>query len=123
MSLLRQLLHGFRNLLRRRHAEEEIVDEVENFFAETIADFEARGLWYRQLERDENDGHNQPVGSRGRPERLPVCPGSAFLDFESGRQSAHFTLPSTDGGDVHLADYLGKSTVVLAFFPAAFTGG
>jgi len=34
-----------------------------------------------------------------------------------------FTLPSTDGGTVHLADYLGKSTVVLAFFPAAFTGG
>lgn len=34
-----------------------------------------------------------------------------------------FTLPSTDGGNVHLADYLGKSTIVLAFFPAAFTGG
>jgi peroxiredoxin len=34
-----------------------------------------------------------------------------------------FTLPSTDGGTMHLADYIGKSTVVLAFFPAAFTGG
>ena len=34
-----------------------------------------------------------------------------------------FTLPSTDGGKVHLADVLGKGTVVLAFFPAAFTGG
>ena len=34
-----------------------------------------------------------------------------------------FTLPSTDGGKVHLADFVGKSTVVLAFFPAAFTGG
>lgn len=34
-----------------------------------------------------------------------------------------FTLPSTDGGTVHLADLVGKSTIVLAFFPAAFTGG
>lgn len=40
-----------------------------------------------------------------------------------GETVPDFTLPSTDGGTVHLADYLGKSTVVLAFFPAAFTGG
>jgi hypothetical protein len=40
-----------------------------------------------------------------------------------GDKAPDFTLPSTDGGTVHLADYIGKSTVVLAFFPAAFTGG
>jgi hypothetical protein len=40
-----------------------------------------------------------------------------------GDKAPDFTLPSTDGGTVHLADLLGKSTVVLAFFPAAFTGG
>lgn len=40
-----------------------------------------------------------------------------------GDKPPDFTLPSTDGGTVHLADYIGKSTVVLAFFPAAFTGG
>jgi hypothetical protein len=40
-----------------------------------------------------------------------------------GDKALDFTLPSTEGGTVHLADYLGKSTVVLAFFPAAFTGG
>jgi len=41
-----------------------------------------------------------------------------------GDMAPDFTLPSTDGGKpVHLADYIGKSTVVLAFFPAAFTGG
>jgi peroxiredoxin len=40
-----------------------------------------------------------------------------------GDKVPDFTLPSTSGGTVHLADYLGKSTVVLAFFPAAFTGG
>jgi len=40
-----------------------------------------------------------------------------------GDKAPDFTLPSTDGGNVHIYDYIGKSTVVLAFFPAAFTGG
>lgn len=40
-----------------------------------------------------------------------------------GDRAPDFTLPSTEGGGVHLADYIGKTTVVLAFFPAAFTGG
>ena len=40
-----------------------------------------------------------------------------------GDKAPDFTLPSTEGKPVHLADYIGKSTVVLAFFPAAFTGG
>jgi hypothetical protein len=41
-----------------------------------------------------------------------------------GDKAPDFTLPWTDGKTpVHLADYIGKSTVVLAFFPAAFTGG
>jgi peroxiredoxin len=40
-----------------------------------------------------------------------------------GDKAPDFTLPSTEGGNVHIADYIGKSTVVLAFFPAAFTGG
>jgi peroxiredoxin len=40
-----------------------------------------------------------------------------------GDKAPDFTLPSTQGGTVHLDDYIGKSTVVLAFFPAAFTGG
>ena len=43
--------------------------------------------------------------------------------LKAGDKAPDFTLPSTTGGTVHLADYLGKSTVVLAFFPAAFTGG
>lgn len=48
-------------------------------------------------------------------------PGSTTLKV--GDTAPDFTLPSTEGGKVHLADYIGKSTVVLAFFPAAFTGG
>lgn len=43
--------------------------------------------------------------------------------LKAGDKAPDFTLPSTDGGTVHMADYLGKSTVVLAFFPAAFSGG
>jgi len=50
-----------------------------------------------------------------------LAQGSSTLKV--GDKAPDFTLPSTDGKDVHLADYIGKSTVVLAFFPAAFTGG
>lgn len=40
-----------------------------------------------------------------------------------GDVAPNFTLSSTKGGKVTLADYKGKQPVVLAFFPAAFTGG
>ena len=40
-----------------------------------------------------------------------------------GDTAPNFTLSSTAGGKVTLADYKGKNVVVLAFFPAAFTGG
>ncbi len=33
-----------------------------------------------------------------------------------------FTLPSTEGSDVTLSSFRGKTNVVLAFFPLAFTG-
>ena len=61
-----------------------------------------------------------------------IACGSAVLAQDSAQPSStlkvgdkapDFTLPSTDGGTVHLADFIGKSTIVLAFFPAAFTGG
>jgi putative ABC transport system permease protein len=44
MSIARQILHGFRNLIRRKKADEDIADEVENFYAEAKADLEARGV-------------------------------------------------------------------------------
>jgi len=34
-----------------------------------------------------------------------------------------FTLTGTMGGKITLADFKGKNPVVVAFFPAAFTGG
>lgn len=40
-----------------------------------------------------------------------------------GDEAPDFTLPSTAGKPVKLSDYRGKKNVVLAFFPAAFTGG
>jgi peroxiredoxin len=52
---------------------------------------------------------------------LAQAPPSSTLKV--GDKAPDFTLPSTQGGTMHLTDYIGKSTVVLAFFPAAFTGG
>ena len=40
-----------------------------------------------------------------------------------GDTAPDFTLRSTEGKMVKLSDYRGKKAVVLAFFPAAFTGG
>lgn len=44
MSIARQVVRGLRNLVRRERADEDIADEIDNFFVETKADFEARGL-------------------------------------------------------------------------------
>jgi peroxiredoxin len=40
-----------------------------------------------------------------------------------GDEAPDFKLPGTMGGDVQLSSFRGKKTVVVAFFPAAFTGG
>ena len=41
-----------------------------------------------------------------------------------GDTAPDFSLPNTAGKEpIKLSDYRGKKTVVLAFFPAAFTGG
>jgi hypothetical protein len=40
-----------------------------------------------------------------------------------GDEAPEFTLPATIGKTFKLSDYRGKKNVVLAFFPAAFTGG
>lgn len=50
-----------------------------------------------------------------------VAPPKTHLKV--GDTAPDFTLPSTQGGKVTLSDFRGKNTVVLAFYPAAFTGG
>jgi thioredoxin-dependent peroxiredoxin len=40
-----------------------------------------------------------------------------------GDAAPAFSLPASTGKNVSLADFKGERTVVLAFFPKAFTGG
>lgn len=40
-----------------------------------------------------------------------------------GDEAPDFTLPDSTNKPVKLSDFRGKKNVVLAFFPAAFTGG
>jgi peroxiredoxin len=40
-----------------------------------------------------------------------------------GDTAPDFELQSTQGKKIKLSDYRGKKNVVVAFFPAAFTGG
>ncbi len=44
-------------------------------------------------------------------------------NLKVGDEAPDFTLPDTSNKPVKLSDFRGKKTVVLAFFPAAFTGG
>jgi hypothetical protein len=45
------------------------------------------------------------------------------VPLKVGDVAPNFTLTGTVGGKVTLSDFIGKNPVVLAFFPAAFTGG
>jgi peroxiredoxin Q/BCP len=40
-----------------------------------------------------------------------------------GQTAPEFSRPSSTGKDIALREFKGKRTVVLAFFPKAFTGG
>jgi peroxiredoxin len=55
------------------------------------------------------------------PAAAPAKPMSTTLKV--GDMAPDFTLTSTAKSKVTLSDFRGKKTVVLAFFPAAFTGG
>ena len=51
------------------------------------------------------------------------APQTPHTNLKVGDMAPDFTLASTAGGAVKLSDFRGKANVVLAFFPAAFTGG
>jgi peroxiredoxin Q/BCP len=44
------------------------------------------------------------------------------VELNAGDQAPDFSLPGSDGRTHRLSDYKGRA-VVLAWFPAAFTGG
>jgi peroxiredoxin len=46
-----------------------------------------------------------------------------LTNLRVGDEAPDFTLTSTEGQKVTLSEFRGKNTVVLAFYPAAFTGG
>ena len=43
--------------------------------------------------------------------------------IRAGDTAPDFELPGSDGKTYRLSDYRGRQTVVLAWFPKAFTGG
>ena len=47
----------------------------------------------------------------------------ASKEIKAGDKAPEFTLPSTEGRDISLKDYLGKKTVVLYFYPKDHTPG
>ncbi len=52
----------------------------------------------------------------------PPAPAQYSADLKVGDVAPEFTLPGSDGKTHKLSDYRGR-TVVLAWFPKAFTGG
>lgn len=44
-------------------------------------------------------------------------------ELKAGDDAPPYSLPGSDGKTYERADYQGKSAVVLAWFPKAFTGG
>jgi peroxiredoxin len=51
------------------------------------------------------------------------APAPSKVQLKVGDEAPDFTLPANDGKPVKLSDFRGKKNVILAFFPAAFTGG
>ena len=50
-------------------------------------------------------------------------PAPLKTSLKVGDLAPDFTLKDQDRKDVKLSDFRGKQSVVLAFYPAAFTGG
>lgn len=61
--------------------------------------------------------------AQGAPQTPPPTPVSPPpVELKVGDPAPEFSLPGSDGKPHKLSDYKGK-TVVLAWFPKAFTGG
>lgn len=49
--------------------------------------------------------------------------GQTRSGLKVGDMAPDFALPATTGQEIRLSDFRGQKAVILAFFPAAFTGG
>jgi peroxiredoxin Q/BCP len=54
---------------------------------------------------------------------LAMAANSRAAELKAGDDAPDFSLPGSDGKTYKLSDYKGKSAVVVAWFPKAFTGG
>jgi peroxiredoxin len=54
---------------------------------------------------------------------MAQAPATSKLTLKVGDEAPDFTLQDNNNKPVKLSDFRGKKNVVLAFFPAAFTGG
>jgi thioredoxin-dependent peroxiredoxin len=45
------------------------------------------------------------------------------VNLAPGDRAPDFSLPGSDGKTYRLSDFVGRSAVVIAWFPKAFTGG
>jgi cytochrome oxidase Cu insertion factor (SCO1/SenC/PrrC family) len=61
-------------------------------------------------------------GQAPAPAPAPAAPAQYSADLQVGDVAPAFSLPGSDGKTHTLSEYKGK-TVVLAWFPKAFTGG
>jgi len=61
-------------------------------------------------------------GQAPAPAQAPAAPPQYSADLKVGDVAPPFSLTGSDGKTHSLSDYKGK-TVVLAWFPKAFTGG
>jgi cytochrome oxidase Cu insertion factor (SCO1/SenC/PrrC family) len=59
----------------------------------------------------------------GAHAQAPAPAPAQVPTLQAGADAPNFTLPGSDGKTYTLADFKGKSAVVLAWFPKAFTAG
>ena len=59
----------------------------------------------------------------GLTAQAPAATPAPHTNLKVGDMAPDFTLGSTEGKPVKLSSFRGQKNVVLAFFPAAFTGG
>ena len=62
------------------------------------------------------------ASGQDQPPQPPPAPPQYSANLKVGDMAPDFALPGSDGKTHKLSDYRGK-TVVLAWFPKAFTGG